>query len=82
MRKIIAACVLLMAMWVGSEIYSNGVDGAFDGRLADAMAKTRAVFETPADHAKSDRSLAAFQRAFDKSEDRVDEMFEQPGGGE
>jgi hypothetical protein len=78
MRKIVAACLLLMATWVGAEIHYKGVDAAFDGFFADATAS----FQAPADHSASDRSLAAFQRAFDKSEDRVDEMFEQPGGGE
>lgn len=82
MRKVIAACLLVLAVWVGAEIYSKGVDGALGGLFVGGLDESLAEMKAPADHSTSDRSLAAFQRAYNTSEKRVDRLLEQPGSQE
>lgn len=82
MRKIIAACLLILAVWVGVEVYNEGVDGAFDGLFVDGLGESMAMFDAPANRSTSDRTMDAFQRAYDKSEQRVDRLLAQPGSQE
>jgi len=34
MGRILGLLLLVIGIWVGMEVYNEGVDGAFDGRLA------------------------------------------------
>jgi hypothetical protein len=75
MRKVIAALIVVLAIWVGAEVSDRGVDGAFGGLFAGgSVAKT----ETLADRSTAHRTSDAFQRAYDKSESRVNRLLEPP----
>ena len=71
MRKIIAACLLVAAVWVGAEVGHRGVDGAFGGLFVKPIA-------TNGTQAKPRRTMDAFQRAWDKSEQRVNRLLDPP----
>ncbi|MCH7869717.1 MAG: hypothetical protein IH881_18635 [Myxococcales bacterium] len=77
MRKIIAACLLVAAVWVGAEVGHRGVDAAFGGLFANNPGKPSATNGT---QAKPRRTMDAFQRAWDSSEQRVDRQLEPPPG--
>ena len=77
MRKVIAACLLVAAVWVGAEVGHRGVAGAFGGLFANKPDKLSATNGT---QAKPRRTMDAFQRAWDKSEQRVDRLLEPPPG--
>lgn len=78
MRKIIAAGLLVVAVWVGAEVNHRGVDGAFGGLFANGLSKSSAVFDAPANRSSSGRTMDAFQRAYDKSESRVERLLNPP----
>jgi hypothetical protein len=68
--RILGIGFIVVGIWVGLEVYTEGVAGAFGGlfeRLAPASA-----FEAPAERSTPDRAVDAFQRAYDQSEGRVD----------
>jgi hypothetical protein len=70
MERLFVIIMIVAAIWAGAEVYTKGVDGAFGGILASA-------FEAPANRSTPDRAADAFQRAYNKSGDRVDEMLER-----
>ena len=70
MERLFVISMIVAAIWAGAEVYTKGVDGAFGGIFASA-------FEAPANRSTPDRAADAFQRAYDKSGDRVDEMLER-----
>ena len=72
MGRLFAIVMIVLAIWVGAEVYTNGIDGAFGGLFASA-------FEAPANRSTPDRAADAFQRAYNKSGDRVDRMLERQG---
>ncbi|MCP5045233.1 MAG: hypothetical protein GY944_29755 [bacterium] len=82
MRKVIAIIVLAIAIWTGVEVYTRGVDGAFGGLFVNGLGETTAMLDAPAGRSESGRTMDAFQRAYDKSEQRVDDLLEQPGGSD
>jgi hypothetical protein len=68
----------VLAVWTAVEIYTEGLDGAFGGLFAgyaDAL-------EAPAGRASPNRATDAFQRAYNKSESRVDALLEKQDPGE
>ena len=75
MGRLFAIILIVLGVWVGLEVYTNGVDGAFGGMFADA-------YEPPATRSAPDRAADAFQRAYNKSEERVDRQLQQPGAQE
>ncbi len=70
MGRLFAIILIVSAMWIGAEVYTYGVEGAFGGFFGS-------TFEAPANRSTPDRAADAFQRAFNKSEDRVDRMLAQ-----
>ncbi len=70
MGRLFAIIMIVSAIWLGAEVYTKGVDGAFGGFFASA-------FEAPANRSTPDRAADAFQRAYNKSADRVDQMLER-----
>ena len=75
MRKVIAALIVVLAIWVGAEISDRGVDGAFGGLFASRSA---AKPETLAERSTAHRTSDAFQRAYNESENRVNRMLDPP----
>lgn len=69
MGRIIALAFVVLAIWVGAEIYTKGVGGAFGGLLSS--------LDAPADRSTPDRAADAFQRAYNTSEERVDRQLER-----
>ena len=80
MGRIAVIGVMVLAIWVGLTVYNEGVDRAFGGLFA-GFADSSAL-DAPADRSTPDRAADAFQRAFDKSEKRVDAMLQEPGARE
>jgi hypothetical protein len=70
MGRLIGFILMLLAIWTAAEIYTNGLDGAFGGVLGSA-------FEAPADRSTPDRAQDAFQRAYNSSERRVEDVLER-----
>jgi hypothetical protein len=68
MARLFGIVLIVLAIWVGVEVYTKGVGGAFGGVLAGAT-------DAPATRSTPDRALDAFQRAYDKSEQRVDRQL-------
>ena len=69
MGKVIAIALIVIAIWIGLTIYTQGPDQAFGGLFARAFDSSQ--LDAPAARSTPDRALDAFQRAYDKSEDRV-----------
>ena len=70
MGRIAALCLIVLAIWAAAEIYTKGIDDAFGGMLASADSLQRAG-------TTSQRASGAFQRAYNKSESRVDGILER-----
>ncbi len=78
--RLLGTLFVLLLVWVAVTVYNEGTDRAFGGffaRLADSSA-----LETPANRSTPDRSMDGFQRAYNKSETRVDRLLDQRGGEE
>ncbi len=75
MGRVIKIGLGVLAIWAAFELYTNGIEGAFGGVFADA-------YEAPAERSTPDRAADAFQRAYNKSEERVDRQLRQPGAQE
>lgn len=75
MGRLFAIVLIVLGVWAGIEVYTNGVDGAFGGLFAD-------TYQAPAERSTPDRAADAFQRAYNKSEERVDRQLRQPGAQE
>lgn len=75
MGRLLAIVLIVLGIWVGTEVYTKGVGGAFGGLLGSAI-------EPPASRSTPDRAADAFQRAFNKSEQRVDRILDPNGNAE
>ena len=75
MGKVIAIALIVIAIWVGLTIYSQGPDQAFGGLFARVLDSSQ--LDAPAARSAPDRALDAFQRAYDKSGDRVDRALRE-----
>ncbi len=76
MGRLFSIFFIVVAIWTAVEVYSEGVGGAFGGlfsRLPGASS-----FEAPANRSTPDRAADAFQRAYNKSEERVDRLLREP----
>jgi hypothetical protein len=69
MGRIMVLALMVLAVWVGAEVYTKGLDGAFGGAFTSAL-------ETRKDGTASDGTSDAFQRAYNKSEERVERLLE------
>ena len=80
MGRIAVIGLMVLGIWVGLTVYNEGVDRAFGGifaGFADSPAR-----EAPDHRSTPNRAGDAFQRAFDKSESRVDAMLQDPAARE
>lgn len=75
MGKAFGILLIVVAIWIGLEVYTEGVDGAFGGRLAFlAPAASRSA---PADDRwAGERAADAFETAKDR---RMDQIENQAG---
>jgi hypothetical protein len=71
MGRILGIGILALGIWIGLEVYNEGVDGAFGGAFSDVASS----LEAPAERSTPDRAADAFQRAYNKSESRVDQAL-------
>lgn len=72
MGRVFGILLLVVGLWVGAEIFTHGVDGAFGGILA------RGGDPATADSAPVTRRAGdAVRRAYDQSEDRLDRALEK-----
>ena len=76
MVKLFKIVLILLCVWTAVEVYSEGVNGAFGGLFAGLDGS---VLEAPANRSTPDRAADAFQRAYNKSETRVDALLEEKG---
>lgn len=72
-RRLFGLLLILLCVWTGVEIYTNGTAGAFGGLFSRFSEDLNA----PAQRSTPDRAADAFQRAYNKSEDRVDRLLRQ-----
>ena len=75
MARTVKLALLVLFAWLSFEIYTNGFDGAFGGLFA----QQKTSFDRSEFASTSKRAAGAFQRAYDKSETRVDKMLEEKG---
>jgi len=80
MRRVFVFLFLIVAIWVGLEVYTQGVGGAFGGLFSDLPGASFA--DAPANHSTPDRAADAFQRAYNKSEERVEHQLREVGPDE
>jgi hypothetical protein len=74
MAKLLKIVLILLCVWTAVEVYTEGVNGAFGGLFAGFDGS---ALEAPANRSTPDRAADAFQRAYNKSETRVDAMLEE-----
>lgn len=71
MGKAIGILLIVTAIWVGLEVYTEGVNGAFGGRLAFLGPET--ADQAPEEHRwAGERAADAFEAARDRRIDRVE----------
>ena len=75
MSRVISMSLIVLAVWIAAEVYSEGFDGAFGGALSSAK-------EVRTDNSTTDRRADALQRAYNKSESRVNQQLEQGAPGD
>ena len=68
--RMISIMLIVGAVWVGAEVYSEGLNGAFGGIFAS-------TFDAPAHRPTHERAVDAFQRWHNKSEERVERMLDE-----
>ena len=83
MARWVIILAVTAATWVGLTVYTQGVDQTFGGVLARLAIPS---WEPAARHPNSDRTEDAFQRAWNKSEERAQRALkkeapeDQPSG--
>ena len=75
MGKIFVFALIAVVIWVGATVYDEGSERAFGGLFA-RLSRTTAL-DAPANRSTPDRAQDAFQRAWNKSEGRVEQALEQ-----
>ncbi len=70
MGKLFVIVLIVIAIWVGLTVYTQGTDQAFGGLFARFSGSS--TLDAPATRSTPHRAGDAFQRAYDESEDRVD----------
>lgn len=78
MQRLLVIALIACAVWAAGEVYEKGVDGAFGGLFARVLPD----LDPPAERRTPDRAADAFQRAWDRSEARVDHLLEEHAPGE
>jgi len=67
--RLVGIIFLVLGIWIGVEVYTEGIDGAFGGILGSGTEVSEAR-STP------ERARDAFQRAYDQSEERVNRQLD------
>lgn len=81
MAKAFGILAIVIGVWVGLTVYLEGVDHAFGGAFGFFASDPAGAAADEDERAPvTDRAAHAFQRAWDKSERRVDDALDQPGG--
>jgi hypothetical protein len=70
MGKLLAIVLIVIAIWVGLTVYTEGTDQAFGGLFARSSGSS--TLDAPETRSTPRRVGDAVQRAYDESEDRVD----------
>ncbi len=69
MGRLFGIVLIVLGVWVGAEVFSKGVHGAFGGRLAPlAGAEPEAEPAAPT----TERAAQAVERAYDQAEGRLE----------
>jgi hypothetical protein len=76
--RLFGLLLILLCIWTGVEIYTKGTAGAFGGLFS----RFSEDLNTPAQRSTHDRAADAFQRAYNKSEERVDRLLRQQDPGQ
>ena len=71
MGKLFGIILLVLGIWLGVEVFTEGVDGAFGGIFASGSAD-----EAPPTRSTSERAADSVRRAYSESVDRVDRQLE------
>jgi hypothetical protein len=79
MPRWLVIAVIACTTWIGLTIYTQGVERAFGGVFAHLGLPS---WEPAANHPTSDRPEDAFQRAWNKSERRVERGMAKEGGAD
>ena len=76
MAKIFGILLVVVGIWLGLEVYQNGMQGAFDGALASlgGSADEQAVRDP---RSVPQRAGAAVERAHAEAEARLDRMLDE-----
>jgi hypothetical protein len=69
MRAALVFGLLALAVWVGVEVQTHGIEGAFDGLLAPV--------EAPEHRTTAQRAGESVQQAHDASQERLERQLEQ-----
>ena len=70
MGKLIAIVLMVVAIWVGVTVFTEGADRAFGGLFAGFVGSSAA--DAPANRSTPERARHAVQHAYDESGDRLD----------
>jgi len=71
MGRVFGILLLVASLWVGMEIFTEGVDGAFGGLFA-RKGEPAAASVPP-----TQRARKAVERAYDRSQDRLERVLEE-----
>lgn len=87
MGRLFGIALILLGIWVGIEVYNEGTRNAFGGLFAflepvDPYAEQQDPEGTDPGAPVTKRAGRAWQRAYNRSESRVDEALAQPGAAE
>jgi hypothetical protein len=70
MGKLVGIVLIVIAIWIGLTVYSQGTDQAFGGLFARFSGSS--TLDGPATRSTPQRAGDAVQRAHDESENRVE----------
>jgi len=70
MGKLIAILLMVVAIWVGVTVFTEGADRAFGGLFGGLVGSSTG--DAPANHSTPERARDSVQRAYDESGDRLD----------
>jgi len=70
MGKLFAIVLIVIAIWVGITVFTEGTDRAFGGLFAGSPGSS--TLEATEARSTGERAGDAVQRAYDESEDRFD----------
>lgn len=74
MGRVFGILFIVVAIWVGLEVYTEGVSGAFGGALVEVgLAEAEEAPDAPV----TERAGRAFSRAYDASVDRVERQIDE-----